>query len=128
MNEVDTMLLVDDDPAIRRLLKRMLSGYAVKWLEAHNIEDGIAAFLAAPLEIRALWVDVQLPDGSGCELAEKIRESAPAMPVVLISGGRLESARMGLSTQDSVHTLQKPFTKPAVLDLAEKLFRSRAEA
>jgi len=128
MNEASKILLVDDDPAIRRLLKRMLSVFPVSWIEAETSADGLTNFLEHSRDIRAVWIDVRLPDGSGYLLAESIRATAPEMPVVILSGAKIDFSSHGLQQSESTYSLQKPFSKPAVMALAEKVFKSPATA
>lgn len=128
MNEADHILLVDDDPAIRRLLKRMLSALPVTWLEADNVSDGMTFFLEHAGSIRAVWTDVQLPDGSGYDLAESIRAIAPDLPVVFLSGAKIDPSGHGLLQREHTFCLQKPFTKPTVVELAEEVLRFPVKA
>ena len=79
-----TLLLVDDDPLIRRALGAVLhlEGYAV--LAAQNGADALE--LALHTSISMLITDFQMPEMDGYTLATRLTERKPALPVLLISG------------------------------------------
>jgi CheY-like chemotaxis protein len=78
------VLIVDDQPELRRLVRRGLvkAGYVV--VEAWN--GRIAVELAQQLRFDVVISDVCMPDMSGIELLEALRELDPDLPVVLTSG------------------------------------------
>src|SRR4051794_19146152 len=78
------VLLVDDQPELRRLFRRSLSrvGYAV--VEAWN--GRVAVELSQLQHFDVVISDVPMPDMSGIELLEALREIDPDLPVVLTSG------------------------------------------
>jgi len=78
------VLLVDDQPELRRLFRRSLgrAGYIV--VEACN--GGVAVELVQRLHFDVVISDVQMPDMSGLELLEALTEQDPDLPVVLTSG------------------------------------------
>jgi DNA-binding NtrC family response regulator len=78
------VLLVDDQPELRRLLRRGLlkAGYVV--VEAWN--GRVAVELAQQLSFDVVISDVRMPDMSGFELLDALQELDPDLPVVLTSG------------------------------------------
>jgi len=78
------VLLVDDQPELRRLVRRALikAGYTV--VEAWN--GRVAVELAQQLRFDVVISDVRMPDMSGFELLEALQELDPELPVVLTSG------------------------------------------
>jgi len=107
----ETILLVEDEPAIRALAARMLRrcGYTV--LEAH---DGVAALgLVQALHsqpIHLLVTDLSMPRMNGSQLAIHLAAIQPNIKVLFLSGG-LDAAlpRLSLTARHSA-LLQKPFT------------------
>lgn len=95
------VLLVDDQPELRRLLRRSLikAGHTV--VEASNGQ--IAVELAQQLHFDVVISDVGMPDMSGVELLEALRELDPDLPVVLTSGWPEASA-----SPDAFAYLEKP--------------------
>ena len=78
------VLLVDDQPELRRLFRRNLSRAGHDVVEAWN---GLAAVeLARNSEFDLVISDVRMPDMSGIELLKALYEHDPDLPVVLVSG------------------------------------------
>jgi len=106
----ETVLIVEDDDALRIVARRALEqcGYAV--LEA---PDGQAAMnICAQHEgtLHLVVTDMVMPEMSGAELAERIAMSFPDVKVLLMSGyTRDEAARRGIASE-RYSFLEKPFT------------------
>lgn len=106
----ETILLVEDDDAVRRLAERILSrlGYAV--VEAASCEDALARLESHEGTIDLLCTDVVMPDGSGRDLAERITERRKGTKVLFMSGYTDNAiGEHGILAEDVVF-LQKPFT------------------
>ena len=82
----ETILLAEDDIAVRKITKDILegSGYAV--IEAEDGEDAIKKFEARKDEIELLIFDVIMPKKSGIEAYEEIRKQQPAIRILFTSG------------------------------------------
>jgi CheY-like chemotaxis protein len=111
---VETVLLVEDAPMIRRLAREIMTraGYTV--IEAGDGEQ--AAQLAARLpRIDVLLTDVVMPRLNGIELASQLRTTRPDLRVLFMSGYTdYAIVRNGLLS-DSTTYLQKPFTPEELL-------------
>ncbi|MDR2173230.1 MAG: response regulator transcription factor [Burkholderiales bacterium] len=83
MNEAPTLLLVDDDQELCKLLADWLTqdGFAVRC--CHDTRSSLAS-LRDRLPDAAI-LDVMLPDGSGLELLKTLREFFPSLPVLMLS-------------------------------------------
>jgi DNA-binding NarL/FixJ family response regulator len=85
-----SVLVVDDDPAFRRLAGRMLAVFDLIVLgEAATVADGRAA--AASLKPDAVLLDIRLPDGDGLALARELSD-LPWSPRVLLTSSDAEAA------------------------------------
>ncbi len=110
----ETILVVDDERAVRALVLRVLlrSGYCV--LEAGNGEEALAVAERHRGPIDLLLTDVVMPRMGGRELAERLTAARPALRVLFVSGYTEDDVvRHGVS-QDQVHFLPKPLS-PSVL-------------
>lgn len=77
------ILLVDDDPAIRRIIPRLLAeeGYV-----AHTAEDGARALqLASVIEFDLILLDLNMPVKDGWETLEQLLITNPELPVIIIT-------------------------------------------
>lgn len=86
-----TLLVVDDEPKIRRILELALGDLGYRVLCAVDAESGERMVAAEPVDL--VLADLQLPGRSGIELLERIRAAHPDLPVILITAhGSVESA------------------------------------
>jgi CheY-like chemotaxis protein len=110
-NPLKTIMLVEDEPAIRRLLGTALrrSGYTV--LEAANGQEAIDSF-ATHQDVSLLITDVRMPQMNGPELIRRLRASRPDLKVLCISGC---VASVPVEIDNDVAVLQKPFSRQELI-------------
>jgi len=82
----DTVLLVEDDPALRRQVKRILEAAGFIVLPADSAKEAVRLELEFPGTIDLLLSDVKLAGTSGPKLAKRLKERRPRMRVVLMAG------------------------------------------
>jgi nitrogen-specific signal transduction histidine kinase len=114
----ETILLVEDDPGVRDLVRRVLQGQGYLLLETQNSREAqdLVAHRVGPIDL--LLTDVIMPGISGKALADQLIELLPDLKVLFISGYTDNAiAHHGVLDPD-VHLLQKPFTP---MDLARKV-------
>jgi two-component system, cell cycle sensor histidine kinase and response regulator CckA len=109
----ETVLVVDDEPAVREVVSRILrrNGYAA--LEASGGQQALA--LVASQEIQLLLTDSVMPGMSGAGLAKLVVGLKPGLPVLYMSGfsaGVLSPERV---SSGELAFIQKPFTAEALL-------------
>lgn len=113
----ETILLVEDDPHVCRMCKRILTdaGYQV-----HVAGSGVEAAKLWPQfreEIALLLTDLVMPGGmGGHELAARLREDRPNLKVIYISGYSREIAGRELELHSGENFLQKPFSPSKLLE------------
>jgi DNA-binding response OmpR family regulator len=81
-----SVLLVDDDSAIRTLIKIYLQRDGIPVVDAASGEEALGLFLRDVSRFSLLITDVIMPGMSGRDLAARLREHRPDFPVLLISG------------------------------------------
>ncbi|MCP5150843.1 MAG: PAS domain S-box protein [Ectothiorhodospiraceae bacterium] len=82
----ETVLVVDDDDAVRAMTCEMLSGRNYRVLEARDGLDALARLAAPESRVDLTVSDVVMPKMGGVELLEAVRASAPSHPMVLVTG------------------------------------------
>ena len=106
----ETILLVDDEKALRKLAKRILTECGYRVLEA---SDGAMALRVAAEEvgeIDLILTDVEMPTLGGRGMVDELNELSPGMRVLFMSGYTdNEILRRGIRTSET-EFLQKPFT------------------
>jgi CheY-like chemotaxis protein len=110
----EVVLLVEDEAAVRHLVRQVLQmcGYTV--LEA---VDGLEAIRVAEEHegpIHLLLSDVVMPHMGGCQLADKIRTRHPELRVLFLSGHSIDYVYEQGAQQTEFSFLQKPFTVGAL--------------
>ena len=108
---IETVLLVDDEPALRGLASTVLREQGYNVLEAANGHDALRLARRCPQgELDLLLTDVVMPLMGGKELAEQLTELHPNARVLFISGYTGETvAHHGVAGMDT-DFMQKPFT------------------
>lgn len=109
------ILLIDDEELVRRGTAEMLRDLGHHVIEAEDGAEALAALVTQP-DIEAVVTDYKMPRMDGAELARRVRESRPDMPILLISGYT--------GTADPIAglpRLNKPF---GLVDLADGLRRA----
>jgi PAS domain S-box-containing protein len=113
-NGSETILLVEDEPAVRELTHKVLSGCGYKVLEAKNPEDAERLAGSYGSEIHLLLTDVVMPGISGRELAKKLTARHLNLRVLYMSGYTYNVIAEDRTIEEGFSFLQKPFT-PQVL-------------
>jgi signal transduction histidine kinase/ActR/RegA family two-component response regulator len=111
-----TILLVEDEDAVRRLMARTLTRAHYRVLEAASPDEARAIFDRHADEIAVVVTDVVMPEMRGTALAEIFQARRPGLPVLFVSGYS-EAVPPATSPAGNVSFLAKPF--PASKLLAE---------
>ncbi len=109
----ETVLVVEDELAVRKLTARVLRGQGYTVLEATNGEEALRVTARHTGAIDLLLTDLVMPQMGGAALAERFRDLFPTTRVVFMSG-YTENSMLHGELQPGVVLLQKPFT-PTVL-------------
>jgi PAS domain S-box-containing protein len=110
----ETVLVVEDQDAVRQLVCNILEGCGYRILEASSGPDAIRLAQGYPDAIHLLLADVVLPLMNGRVLAEEMRASRPGIKVLYVSGYTEDMiGRHGVLDSHQAY-LQKPFTPEAL--------------
>ncbi len=113
-----TVLVIDDDPAVLRVLCDILKEFGLVALAAGGVAAGRSLFTSHP-EIRAVLLDLTMPEGGGVPLVKEFHQLRPGAPILLISGYAESDITASMAGELSAF-LAKPFTPMA---LKEALLR-----
>ncbi|MEJ0062726.1 MAG: ATP-binding protein [Alphaproteobacteria bacterium] len=105
-----TILLVEDEDAVRIFSSRALRNKGYMVLEARNGEEAIAVVEKEGAKIDLLISDVVMPQMDGPTMIAIVREKRPDLKVIFISGYTEDKFRDQLKEGEVVHFLGKPFT------------------
>ncbi len=112
------ILIVDDNPNMSSLLADMLEVFDYDSIKAEDGEKALSELDKAPFSL--VITDMRMPNMTGLELLDKIKEKYPKLPVVLISGYSIESLNNNGQAIRPDGFLAKPFMMSDI----EKLLNS----
>ena len=114
----ETILVVEDQPALRELVRRVLEQKGYRVLEAPNGEQAVRVAESTARPIQLVITDVVMPGMNARAMAERIRGVWPAVRVLYMSGYHDDDVMLQSLATAKVDFLQKPFLP---YDLAEKV-------
>ncbi len=106
----ETILLAEDDQAIRRLVRTILERLGYTILEARDGLDALRVAKGHTAQIDLLLTDLVMPGISGSELAQRLRQSHPEVGILFMSGYTDDTIDRPGMRKLSDHLLIKPFT------------------
>jgi PAS domain S-box-containing protein len=111
----ETILLVEDEQALREVTKRILRGAGYRVMEAENGPRAlqVAAEHDGPIDL--LLSDVIMPEMAGPQMAEQLLEHRPSTRVLLMSGFAQPILDSGGHLQEGMTLIEKPFSGPELL-------------
>ena len=110
----ETILVVDDNDALRAIIKKALREKGYRVFSARSSEEALSQCRRLKERIDLLLSDVVLPDFSGPELAKRLLESRPGLRVVFMSGYPGGAVGNITQAQDTFH-IEKPFSPEQML-------------
>lgn len=115
----ETLLVVEDDDSLRRLIARILTrnGYEVLETASSNAALGICDEHAGAIDL--LITDVNMPEMPGNELARRVSESHPGLRTLFMSGAADDSITRHGFLQPGEGFVQKPFSVEELLSKVE---------
>ena len=101
-----TVLIVDDEPDIRRLVEITLTRMGLDTCAAETLAAAREEFSDAPIDV--CLTDMQLPDGNGVELVEWVQEHHPATPIAMITAYGSQEAAISALKAGAFDFVNKP--------------------
>jgi len=116
MNASRKVLVVDDDPAVRKSIDRVLSnkGYAV--ITAENGEEAMRKLNEEKYDL--VYTDIRMPGMSGLDVAEQVKARKPWTPVVIITGYGTDAAQARAKAAGVSSFVHKPLSPEMIEDSA----------
>lgn len=113
--QLETILVVEDESAIRALVRKILRRQGYQVLEASNGNEALRVLAEQKGAVDLLLTDVMMPGMSGVELSKKAKEEWSSIRVLFVSGYADENQLEGGQFPIGTAFLQKPFTLVGLL-------------
>ncbi len=117
-NSSVNVLVVDDDLAVCRILHRMLSDEEYQVQISQSVGDAVAAIEQKRFDVYVM--DFKLPDGTGLDIAEKVRSKGSDAPIILISGYDPSAVALRAEKLQISAIIEKPFSRATICDAVKK--------
>jgi two-component system cell cycle sensor histidine kinase/response regulator CckA len=115
------ILLSEDDPVVRNLVRTMLTREGYATLTANDGEEALEICKAFADPIHLLLTDITMPRMDGWTLTKHVRQLRPEIKVIIMSGQTTDTIREG-NTPDAF--LRKPFIPPTLLKCVQRVLAS----
>lgn len=121
----ETILLVEDEPTLRELVRRFLERHQYTVLEAEGGRTALDIVAQYTGRIHLLLTDIVMPDMNGRELARRLLRLRPGTPVIYMSGYTERAVHQNGELEKGLAFLQKPFTEQVLTEKVRAVLESR---
>ena len=111
----ETVLVVEDDEALRKLITALLASSGYKVLDAGNGEAALQLVQGSDEHIDLLLTDMLMPGMSGVELSAQLRKIRPHLKILLMSGYAGDLIQRYGVAETEIMMIEKPFTRNGFL-------------
>jgi two-component system, cell cycle sensor histidine kinase and response regulator CckA len=117
----ELILIVDDEEAVRSVMKRILESHGYRTLAATRGTEAVACYIAKGAEISLVLTDLHMPDMGGAEAIAVIRELNPSVRIIVATGagsppGATIAREMGVQAY-----IKKPFDLAHLLGTLQRV-------
>ena len=125
------ILIVDDDPTFRTLLRKILQGYNLYnydiAVDGQNALDCFKERLETSEPYDLIFLDITMPKMGGLQAYGQVRELCPRLPVILSSGYTVKEAEHQIISDGQAWFLQKPYTPSDLIEVVEQTLAVESE-
>jgi len=115
MERRGSLLLVEDEANLRKLVAQFLRGAGFRVVEAGDGQEGVDRFGdSGPFDVAL--VDLNLPVFSGVEVCRRVRHARPRQPIIICSAAIVPDSEHALAAFGVDHFLTKPYHPEALLN------------
>jgi DNA-binding NtrC family response regulator len=119
-----TLLIIDDDVANCRLIKAIFSADGIEVAAAHDGQSGIDRARSHPPDV--ILLDLRLPGLDGLDVLAKLKQDAPALPVVMLTAHQDVKTAVRATQLGAFDYLTKPFHDEEIVVVVRRALETRA--
>jgi len=121
ISTANTVLVIDDDPLVRRIAALVLRGAGYEVLVADDGDSGLEVFAAHRAVVTLVITDLTMPRMHGSEVYASLRAEHPRLPIVLSSGFSVDKQPLAdLALDECASFLAKPYKADQLVDAVRK--------
>ena len=117
-----TVLVIDDEDAIRSSLRMILEYEGYRFLGAGSGKEGLEAVASSPPDL--VLLDIKMPRMDGLEVLQRLKEGDPSLPVIMISGHGTISTAVEAIRAGAFDFMEKPLERDVVLHRVARAIES----
>lgn len=121
----ETVLVVDDEEAVRVIMRQALEGFGYQVMEAENGADAVALYVQRRTEIDLVLTDIMMPIMDGLTTIRTLLNLDPGLPIIGSSGLNAGVNRSEALDAGAKEFLAKPFTAETLLMTVRTVLASR---
>jgi nitrogen-specific signal transduction histidine kinase/CheY-like chemotaxis protein len=122
----ETLLLVEDEPAVRESVRRLLERHGYTVIEAQNGPEALRLYNGAAAGVDLVLTDLTMPGMDGYELVEQLRSRHPGLKVLFMSGYAERLMTSDRATQAGTGFVEKPFSVDTLLRRLRDVLESKS--
>lgn len=129
MKKAKRILVIDDEPTTLDLILRILEGEGYGVQTATNGQEGLELFRRQSCDL--VITDMVMPVKNGLQTILELRDEAPLLPIIAISGGGAISKERYLTVAgylDNIITIAKPFAVASIIAAVENFLQDKEPA
>lgn len=111
------IFFVDDDVKLHRAVTELLEHRGFEVVGAHSAQEAVTVIESYEGVIDVLLMDINLPDGWGASVAQRLLEVRPEMPVVYTTGYAEEDPVLAGGLNDAEFVVRKPFSTDQLVEV-----------
>ena len=126
MDAIRKVLVVDDDPVVGKSFARVLSGKGYAVITARNGEEALTKLHNETYDL--VFTDIKMPGMNGLEVAERLRETQPWLPVVIVTGYGTDAHQARAKAAGVSGFLHKPLSPEMIEGSTQQALREKVPA
>lgn len=128
MMQKPTVLVIDDEEAVREAVTDILDLESLSVLAASDGEQGVALFAQRQAEIGLIILDMSMPGLTGHETLRRLKDIDPEIPVLLSSGYSREEVTHSYADLGVTDFLPKPYDALSLIDVVNQYLGKQGSA